>query len=143
MNKISLIGNLTRDPEVRYTQTGKAVATFTLAVNKPGQRQADGTWKDVPPDFVPIVVWERLAETCGNNLTKGRRVFVDGRLQIRDYETNDGQKRRIAEVVASAVEFIERKPSAATGGGSGNGSTGYADAASFGSDVIPDEEIPF
>ncbi|HWR41419.1 MAG TPA: single-stranded DNA-binding protein [Patescibacteria group bacterium] len=141
MNKISLIGNLTRDPEVRYTQTGKAVATFTVAVNKPGQRQADGTWKDVPPDFVPVVVWERLAETCGNSLTKGRRVFVDGRLQIRDYETSDGQKRRVAEVVASAVELIERRPG--TGGAGAGGGSGVADASSFGSDVIPDEEIPF
>lgn len=136
MNKVSLIGNLTRDPDVRYTQTGKAVATFTVAVNKPGQRQADGTWKDVPPDFVPVVVWERLAETCGNTLTKGRRVFVDGRLQIRDYDDKDGQKRRIAEVVASTVELIERK------GNSQSGSA-YDHAGTFGSDVIPDEEIPF
>ena len=138
MNKISLIGNLTRDPEVRYTQTGKAVATFTLAVNKAGQRQPDGTWKDVPPDYIPVVAWERLAETCGNNLTKGRRVYVDGRLQIRDYETSEGQKRRIAEVVAATIELIERKQQ--TGGG---GRPGSADVNSFGSDVMPDEEIPF
>lgn len=139
MNKISLIGNLTRDPEVRYTQSGKAVCTFTLAVNKAGQRQPDGTWKEVPPDYIPVVTWERLAETCGNTLAKGRRVFVDGRLQIREYEGNDGQKRRVAEVVASIVELIERKQS----NRGDDPKFGSADAGSFGSDVIPDEEIPF
>lgn len=133
MNKVILVGRLAQDPEVRYTQTGKAVASFNLAVNRyvsQGQQQTD---------FIPIVAWERLAETCGNNLTKGQRILVEGRLQIRSYETPDGQKRRIAEVVALSIEFLERKQTAAAGGGSGS-----FDVSSIGSDVFPpEEEIPF
>lgn len=131
MNKVILVGRLAQDPEVRYTQNGKAVASFNLAVNRfsgQGQNQAD---------FIPIVAWEKLAETCGNNLTKGQRVLIEGRLQIRSYEANDGQKRRVAEVVAQNMEFLERKQ---TNGGTGSGSF---DVSSLGSDVFPEEEIPF
>jgi single stranded DNA-binding protein (ssb) len=106
MNKIILTGRLCKDPEVRYTQSGKAVASFTLAVNRHGGNRHDG---GNDADFIPIVAWEKLAETCGNNLTKGQRVLVEGRLQIRSYETNDGQKRRVAEVIAQAIEYLERK----------------------------------
>jgi single-strand DNA-binding protein len=134
MNKVILVGRLAQDPEVRYTQSGKAVASFTLAVNRfgGGQNQGQNT-----ADFVPIVAWERLAETCGNNLTKGQKVLVDGRLQIRSYEANDGQKRRVAEVVAQSIEFLERKQA------SSGGDAGSIDVNSFGKDVFPDEEIPF
>ena len=103
MNKAILVGRLTRDPEVRYTQTGKVVATFTLAVDRftgSGEREAD---------FIPIVVWGKIAEVCGNNLGKGRKVLVDGRLQVRQYEKN-GENRYTAEVVAKSVEFLERRP---------------------------------
>lgn len=134
MNKVILVGRLAQDPEVRYTQSGKAVASFTLAVNRFGGGQSQG---QNTADFVPIVAWERLAETCGNNLTKGQRVLVDGRLQIRSYEANDGQKRRVAEVVAQSIEFLERKQASAGGEG------GSIDVNSFGKDVFPDEEIPF
>ncbi|MDT8901855.1 single-stranded DNA-binding protein [Anaeroselena agilis] len=106
MNKVILTGRLCQDPEVRYTQSGKAVATFTLAVNRHGGNRHDGK---SDADFVPIVAWEKLAETCGNNLTKGQRILVEGKLQIRSYETNDGQKRRVAEVIASYIEFLEYK----------------------------------
>lgn len=101
MNKVILSGRLTQNPEVRYTQTGKAVASFTVAVNRRvnGQEAAD---------FIPVVVWDKLAEICGNNLTKGRKVLVEGRLQIRSYETEGGEKRRVAEVVAVGVEFLDR-----------------------------------
>ncbi len=126
MNKVILVGRLAQDPEVRYTQSGKAVASFTIAVNRfagGGQREAD---------FIPIVAWEKLAETCGNNLTKGQRVLVEGRLQIRSYETNDGQKRRVAEVIAQNIEFLERKQP-----------TEDKEATPFGGQVFPEEEIPF
>lgn len=110
MNKVILMGRLTRDPEVRYTQTGKVVCQFTLAVDRPfanqeGQREAD---------FIAIVVWGKIAELCGNSLTKGQRALVDGRLQIRSYDAKDGTKRWVTEVIANSVEFIERK---ATGSG--------------------------
>lgn len=102
MNKVILVGRLTQDPEVRYTTSGKAVASFTLAVNRMGSEATD---------FIPIVAWEKLAEACGNNITKGQKVLVDGRLQIRSYEARDGQKRRVAEIVAQHVDFLERKSS--------------------------------
>lgn len=102
MNKVVLSGRLTHDPEVRFTQSGKAVTAFNIAVNR-----FHGEQEQV--DFIPIVTWERLAETCGNNLVKGRRVLVAGRLQIRSYETTSGERRKVAEVVASRVEFMDGK----------------------------------
>jgi len=130
MNKVILVGRLAADPEVRYTQSGKAVASFNLAVNR-------FSAKDHPEaDFIPIVAWEKLAETVGNNLTKGQRVLVDGRLQIRSYEATDGQKRRVAEVVAQSIEFLEKKKQPSQ-------DNGNLTVDSFGKDVFPDEEIPF
>ncbi len=104
MNHIVLIGRLTRDPELRYTPNGVAVANFDLAVDRPttnqqGERQTD---------FIRTVVWQKQAELCANYLKKGRLVGVEGRLQIRNYETQDGQKRRVAEVVANFVQFLDR-----------------------------------
>ncbi|MFQ5835486.1 MAG: single-stranded DNA-binding protein [bacterium] len=104
LNRVILIGNLTRDPELRYTPDGTPVASFTIAVNRPfttreGERETD---------FVPIVVWRKRAETCSEYLAKGSQVAVDGRLQIRNYEDKDGVKRRVAEVVAWRVEFLQR-----------------------------------
>ena len=104
MNHVILIGRLTRDPELRYTPNGVAVANFTLAVDRPFTNQAG----EREADFIPIIVWQKLAETCANHLHKGRLVAVDGRLQIRSYETQDGQRRRVAEVVAGSVQFLDR-----------------------------------
>lgn len=138
MNKIILMGRLVRDPEVRYTQTGKVVCQFTIAVDRPfanqdGQREAD---------FIPVIVWGKQAELCGNSLTKGQRVLVEGRLQIRSYDAKDGSKRWVTEVIANGFEFIERKGDFANGGASA--SAGKADFESgFGSPVPFDEEIPF
>ena len=104
MNHIVTIGRLTKDPELRYTPNGVAVGSFTIAVDRPfnsakGEREAD---------FIPVVVWQKLAENCANHLKKGRLVAVEGRLQIRSYDTQDGQKRRVAEIVASNVQFLDR-----------------------------------
>lgn len=136
MNKVIIVGRLTRDPEVRYTQTGKAVASFSVAVDS-------GFGENKRADFIPVVVWEKLAEVCGNNLTKGRRVLVEGRLQIRDYE-KDGQKRRAADVVAQNVEFLDTKQAVGSSSDSGTSpaKSGY-DVSSFGTEVFPEEEIPF
>jgi len=104
LNSVVLIGRLAQDPSLRYTESGVAVGGFTLAVDRPrrenGEKQAD---------FIDVVVWRGLAETCANHLSKGRLVAVRGRLQIRSYETQDGQKRRVAEVVADEVKFLDRK----------------------------------
>lgn len=103
LNSVVLIGRLTKDPELRYTPSGKAVATLRLAVdrgttNQQGERETD---------FIDVVVWERQAETVANYLQKGRLVAVQGRLQIRQYETQDGQRREKAEVVANTVRFLD------------------------------------
>ncbi|PZN09361.1 MULTISPECIES: single-stranded DNA-binding protein [Thermaerobacter] len=138
LNVVVLIGRLVRDPELRYTPSGVAVGGFTLAVDRPftnqqGEREAD---------FIDVVVWRKLAETCANHLSKGRLVAVRGRLQVRSYETQDGQRRRVAEVVADDVRFLDRAP------GADRGTTADTQAgeelADFG-DVtgLPDDDIPF
>jgi single-strand DNA-binding protein len=137
MNKVILVGRLAQDPEVRYTQTGKAVASFSLAVNRyAGQGKTEA-------DFILIVAWEKLAEICGNNLTKGQRILIEGRLTIRSYETNDGQKRRVAEVIAQNMEFLEKKreQSIPASGIPSNIPDSYA--KDFGNEVFPTDEIPF
>jgi len=104
LNKIILIGRLVADPQLRYTQSGIAVTNFTLAVNRSfvsqsGEREAD---------FIDIVTWRKLAEICANHLNKGRLVAVDGRLQIRSYDDQNGIRRKAAEVVADQVQFLDR-----------------------------------
>lgn len=137
MNKIILLGRLTKDPEVRYTQSGKVVTQFTLAVDRP-YAAADGKKE---ADFIPVVIWGKSAELAGNSLGKGQRALVEGRVQIRSYDANDGW---VTEVIADRFEFIERKADAQpappaqpqqqpqAAGGFGN----------MGSQVF-DEEIPF
>ena len=103
LNRVILIGRLTADPAMRYTPNGISVANFTLAVERPfksqnGEREAD---------FIDIVAWRRLAELCANHLGKGRLVAVEGRLQVRSYEAQDGSKRRTYEVVADSVQFLD------------------------------------
>lgn len=104
MNKVILIGRLTADPNLRYTQNGTPVTTFTLAVDKPfadkdGKRGAD---------FIDIVAWRKLAEVVAQNITKGRLVAVEGRLQIRSYNDQNGIRRKAAEVIANEVKFLDR-----------------------------------
>ena len=104
LNKVFLIGNLTRDPELRYIPSGSAVATFTLAINRVYNTQSGE--KKEQTSFIRIVVWGRRAEVCGEYLAKGSPLFVEGRLQSRDWETQDGQKRSTVEVVADNVQFL-------------------------------------
>lgn len=151
MNKVILIGRLTRDPEVRYTQSGKAVATFTLAVDRRFARRDAGDGQPTA-DFIPIVCWQKLAEVCGNNLVKGRRVGIEGRMQVRSYDAQDGSKRYITEVVAEEVEFLDSKNSAQGGYGAPMGAPPAQPGApapaspqggqGFGP-AIAEEEIPF
>lgn len=109
INRVILIGRLTRDPELKYTSTGYPVASFTLAVdrgftNKQGEREAD---------FIPVVVWNKLAENCSKYLAKGHLVGVEGKLQVRSYEAKDGGRRYVTEVIADMVQFLEKKSSKA------------------------------
>ena len=104
MNRIILIGRLVRDVELRYTRSGLAVGNFTLAVDRPFTTQ-DG---ERETDFIDIVVWRKQAEHCANFLGKGRLVAVEGRLQIRSYDDQNGIRRKAAEVVADQVRFLDR-----------------------------------
>lgn len=103
-NRIILIGRLTRDPELRYVPSGAPVASFTLAVDRPFRDQQGNR----ETDFIDVVAWRKLAEQVSQYMAKGRMVAVEGRLQIRSYETQDGQKRKVAEVVADGVRFLDR-----------------------------------
>jgi single stranded DNA-binding protein (ssb) len=125
LNRVILIGRLTRDPELRYTPAGVAVTQFTLAVDRPfssnqGEREAD---------FIPIVTWRQLAETCANYLRKGRLTAVEGRIQVRNYENNEGKRVYVTEVIADNVRFLESNRDNGgqreeSGGGYGGGSAG-------------------
>lgn len=128
MNKIVLLGRLAKDVEVKYTPSQKVVCSFTLAVDRPflnqeGQREAD---------FIPVVVWGKVAELCGNSLAKGHRILVEGRLQIRSYDGKDGNRHWVTEVIANSVEFIERKSDAKN-----------ANMTNIGKEVPFDEDVPF
>ena len=102
LNRIILIGRLTRDPELRYTPNGLAVARFTLAVDR---RQSKDRERET--DFIDIVVFQKQAEICANYIGKGRLVAVEGRLQIRSYDDSQGIRRRAAEVIADSVRFLD------------------------------------
>lgn len=145
INRIVLVGRLMRDVELRFTATGVAIANFTIAVDRPKRKDAE---KET--DFVPIVVFQKQAETCAQYLAKGRLAAIDGRLQLRSYDNRDGQKVRVAEVVAESVRFLDR--------GDNSGSTTQASRPArqqqsdpfddpFGDDSqtidIDDESLPF
>jgi len=104
LNKVLLIGNLTRDPELRYIPSGQAVATFTVAVNRVYNTPAGEKKEEV--SFINVVVWGRRAEVCGEYLSKGSPVFVEGRIQTRSWEDQGGGKRYATEVVAVNVQFL-------------------------------------
>jgi single-strand DNA-binding protein len=138
MNKVMLIGNVGKDPEMRYTANGKAVTTFSVAVNRnfqspEGERREETDWFDV-------VTWDKLAELCSQFLQKGRQAYVEGRLHTRSWEGQDGQKRYKTEVVAQTVLFL-----GSGGGGAGGNSRAmehYDEPAAAGAAVDPDD-LPF
>ena len=101
-NKVFLIGRLVKDPEIRYTQSGKAVASFTLAIDRPFKDENGNK----ATDFIPIVAWGKTAQLCSDYLNKGRQVAIFGRIQTRNYTADDGTKRYVTEVIAEEVEFI-------------------------------------
>lgn len=105
LNRVVLLGRLTKDVELRYTASGKPVGNFTLAVDRSFQN-AEGK-KEV--DFICCVVWGKLAENCSNYIGKGSLVAMEGRLQVRSYQTSEGQNRITTEVVAENVQFLDRK----------------------------------
>ena len=119
VNKVILIGNLGKDPEVRFTPSGAAVANFNIATNeswtdKSGQKQERTEWHR-------IVVWGKLAELCGEYLKKGRQAYVEGRLQTREWNDKEGKKNYTTEIVAQTVQFLGGGPGRGEGGGAGSG----------------------
>jgi single-strand DNA-binding protein len=137
INKVILIGNLGRDPELRYTQSGQAVANFSLATtdrfsNREGERQERTEWHRV-------TVWGKTAENCAQYLNKGRSVYVEGRLQTREWEDKEGQKRRTTEVIAQTVQFLggRGQSSGAPAGGGEAGGGGFREETPPQGDDIP------
>ncbi|NLM36414.1 MAG: single-stranded DNA-binding protein [Clostridiales bacterium] len=147
MNKVVLIGRLTKDPELRFAPgTGNAVATVTLAVdrrlpNKDGQREAD---------FIPVVIWGKQAEATANYMSKGRLMGVSGRIQTRSYEAKDGTRRYVTEVIAEEVQFLEWGNNNGGNNRANNNNSEFGAGGDFGSDSfdmdmtpVDDGDIPF
>ena len=144
MNKIMLIGRLTKDPELRYTQGGTAVANFTLAVNRRftnqnGEREAD---------FINCVAWNKSAEFVANYFKKGQQMALEGRLMVSSYDGNDGQRHWKTEVVAEQIEFVGSKGN----GSNSNNASGNSGGSGYGSEpelglgqevVFDDNDLPF
>jgi single-strand DNA-binding protein len=141
INRVVLVGNLTRDPELRHTPSGFAVCSLRLAVNTQRKDPQSGEWVD-KPNYFDVTVWGRQGENCAQYLAKGRPVAIDGRLEWREWETQDGSKRQAVEVVADSVQFL---------GGRGEeggerpqfvqaGAATESAGADFGG---PDDDIPF
>lgn len=131
MNKIFLLGRFVKNPEIRYTPTGKIVCQGTIAVNRPfkqdGQQEAD---------FIPIVIWGKSAEICGKSFKKGQRILVEGRLQVRNYDDKDGIKHYVTEVIVSNFNFIEKKAAEEL-------EQSQNSMESFGTPIPYNQEIPF
>ena len=139
LNKVFLIGNLVRPPELRYTPSGTAVADMRIAVNRNYTTQ--GGEKREETCFLTVIVWGKQAETCGEYLDKGSPILVEGRLQTREWETKDGQKRAVVEVVAERVQFMDRGK-----GGAAPAAVPAAGGESFGEEPAPagaDDDVPF
>ena len=146
VNKVILVGNLGRDPELRYIPSGQAVANFTLATNdrwrdKEGNNQERTEWHR-------IVVWGKTAENCAQFLQKGRSVYIEGRLQTREWEDKEGNKRQTTETIAQTVQFLGGRGGAGGSAESGGGPAGDFDSSGAGSDggqssVPPSSDVPF
>ena len=109
MNKAILIGRLTRDPELRYTSSNRAVCQFTIAIDRPFTNQSTGQRE---ADFINVVAWDKTGENVGKYMTKGRLIAVEGRIQTRNYENNEGRRVYVTEVIANNVQFLESRNAA-------------------------------
>jgi single-strand DNA-binding protein len=136
-NSVTLVGNITRDPELRYTPTGAATCQFGLAVNRRWQNRQTSEWEEAT-SFFNVVAWREMAENAGESLTKGARVIVSGRLEQRSWETPDGEKRSVVEVVADEIgpslrwataQVVRNERRSGEGGFSGGGGGGAGGGA--------------
>lgn len=144
LNRAQILGNLTRDPEIRNTQTGQTVANFGVATSSTWTDSA-GTRQE-KTEFHSVVAWGKLAEICGQYLGKGRKVFIEGRLQTREWETPEGQKRQKTEIIADSMIMLDRAPGS---NGPQGGSPSYSRSSepmiekAIGGEEIKVEDIPF
>ena len=141
VNKAILIGNLGRDPELRYTKDGRPVANFTLATNERWRDKEGNTQERT--EWHRIVVWDKQAENCAQYLQKGRSCYVEGRLQTRDWEDKEGHKRQTTEVVAQQVTFLGSRGDGGGGGGGGARGPGAPPPPAPGGSPGGDDDIPF
>jgi single-strand DNA-binding protein len=147
INRVVLVGNLTRDPELRTTPSGTSVCKLRIAVNTRQKDNATGQWGD-KPNYFDVTVWGNQAESCSQYLSKGRPVGIDGRLDWREWDAQDGTKRQAVEIIADTVQFLGSRDGGeggAPGGGGGNQfvpAAAAAEAADFGP-ATADDDIPF
>ncbi len=148
INSVVLVGNLTRDPELRHTSSGMAVCSLRIAVNTRRKDSATGQWGE-KPNYFDVTVWGQQGESCAQYLSKGRQVGVQGRLEWREWDAQDGTKRQAVEVVADSVQFLGSRAEG-DGGGAGGGQqfvpAGAAAPQQAGDDFPPaaaDDDIPF
>lgn len=128
MNKSTLIGRLVADPELRYSQSGKAVTSFKLAVRR-NFKNAQGEYES---DFIPCVAWGNPAELIANSVKKGHRLAVNGRLQVRSYDAQDGTKRWVSEIAVEEFDFLESRTNSSE-----------TPSSSYGTEVPVDDSLPF
>jgi single-strand DNA-binding protein len=131
LNKVMIIGNVGRDPEMRFTANGSAVTTFSVAANRRYAKQ-DGEWAE-ETEWFNIVTWNQLAERCSQNIQKGSRVYVEGRLQTRSWDGQDGQRHYRTEVIANTVSSQDRRQASGVAVGAGEDD----------SSIIDPDDLPF
>jgi single-strand DNA-binding protein len=144
INRVVLVGNLTKDPELRHTPSGTAVCKLRLAVNT-RQKDPQGNWGD-KPNYFDVTVWGNQGESCAQYLSKGRPVGVDGRLDWREWEAQDGTKRQAVEIIADSVQFLGSREGGSGGGGDGERQFVPAAATAGNEDFgtsSADDDIPF
>src|SRR4051812_13947997 len=143
INRVVLVGNLTRDPELRHTPSGMAVCSLRLAVNTRRKDSSTGQWTE-KPNYFDVTVWGNQGESCAQYLAKGRPVAIDGRVEWREWDAQDGTKRQAVEIIADSVQFLGGRGEGGDGGGGANqfvpaGASSGSDADFQGSD----DDIPF
>jgi single-strand DNA-binding protein len=145
INRVVLVGNLTRDPELRHTPSGMAVCSLRIAVNTRRKDATSGEWTE-KPNYFDITVWGNQGENCAQDLAKGRPVAIDGRLEWREWDAQDGTKRQAVEVIADTVQFLGSRDGGGGGGESGGSNQFVPAGASGGSEADfqgADDDIPF
>ncbi|HBA71165.1 MAG: single-stranded DNA-binding protein [Geobacteraceae bacterium GWC2_55_20] len=139
LNKVMLIGNLGKDPELRHTPAGTAVATFSIATSERFKSKQTNEWEE-KTEWHNIVLWSKLAETAGQYLSKGKTVYIEGRLQTRKWQDRDGNTRYTTEIVGDTMKMLSPKGEGARGGDSSHESSG---GGSYEEPPFQDDDIPF